>query len=71
MLRKIEDLNRSCILKDTVEILHVSFDVEAMFPSISKSFGLEQCQQHLDKRGPSLFSTDCRYIRGIGDNTRP
>ncbi|MCP4475882.1 MAG: hypothetical protein GY821_15215, partial [Gammaproteobacteria bacterium] len=58
LLRKLEELNRSSILKDKT-IMHVSFDVEAMFPSISKSFGLEQCENHLNKRESPMFSTEC------------
>ena len=30
-----------------------------MFPSISKSVGLEQCRNHLNKRTNPLYSTDC------------
>ena len=40
-------------------IIHVSFDIEAMFPSISKEVGLEQCRKHLNRRIDPIFSTDC------------
>ena len=58
LLRKIHDLNCSNVLKNK-DIIHVTFDVAAMFPSISKSFGLEQCKIHLDQRENKLFSTQC------------
>lgn len=58
VLRKIEDVNRSKLL-DGLGIIHVTFDVEAMFPSINKSLGLEECRKHLEKREDPLFSTDC------------
>ena len=37
------------------EVIHVSFDVVSMFPSISKDIGLEQCKIHLDKRIYTLY----------------
>ena len=41
------------------EVIHVSFDVVSMFPSISEDVGLEQCEMHLDKRIDPLFRTTC------------
>ena len=38
-------------------MIHVSLDIESMFPSISKQVGLEECQKHLDKRVNPIFST--------------
>ena len=59
LLQKIKLLNESGILKDK-KIYHVTFDVEAMFPSISKDMGIDACRNHLNKRvGEQLFSTDC------------
>ena len=58
-LRKIIEINNSGVLADK-DVIHVSFDVVSMFPSISECVGLEQCTQHLNKRSqPILFSTDC------------
>ena len=58
LLKKLLEINESGILADK-EVIHVSFDVKSMFPSISKSVGLEQCKKHLDKRLDPLFSTQC------------
>ena len=58
LLRQIEEINQKNILDDK-EVQHVTFDVEAMFPSIHKSLGLPQCEIHLDKRPEKLFSTEC------------
>ena len=57
-LSKIQELNNSNIIGGQ-EVIHVSFDVVSMYPSISKEVGLEQCRMHLDKRTDPLFSTDC------------
>ena len=57
-LHKIQKVNESGSLKNKT-VYHVSFDVEAMFPSISKEMGLDACRKHLDKREVKLFSTDC------------
>ena len=57
-LRKIEGINKSGLLQGK-SIIHVSLDIEAMFPNISKEVGLEQCRKHLDKRIDPIFSTDC------------
>ena len=37
----------------------VSFDIEAMFPRITKEHGLQACKQHLDNRENPIFSTEC------------
>ena len=57
-LKKIHEINLSEILTNK-EVIHVSFDVVSMFPSISKDVGLEQCEMHLNKRTDPLFSTAC------------
>ena len=57
-LSKIQEVNNSNIIGGQ-EIIHVSFDVVSMFPSISKEVGLEQCRMHLNKRTDPLYSTDC------------
>ena len=57
-LRKIKHLNESGVLEGK-EVIHVSFDIVNMFPSISKEVGLEECRKHLDKRSNPLFSTEC------------
>ena len=57
-LKKVLEVNQSEVLQGK-EILHVSFDVVSMFPSISKEVGLEQCEMHLNKRIDPSFSTDC------------
>ena len=59
MLRKLDEINESGVLSEITSVIHASFDIEAMFPSISKDFGLEQCRKHLDKRINPIFSTDC------------
>ena len=48
-LRKIKSINQEESLKGK-DIIHVSLDIVNMFPSISKSVGLEQCREHLNKR---------------------
>ena len=59
ILRKLDDLNSSGCLEGKT-VIHASFDIEAMFPSIQKEVGLEQCRLHLDKReNPIILSTDC------------
>ena len=58
LLTKIEEINRTNILTNE-EVYHVTFDVENMFPSINKTFGLEQCKTHLNERPTKLFSTEC------------
>ena len=57
-LSKVQEINSSGMLDDTV-IIHVSFDIVEMFPSICKEFGMEQCRSHLDALDNKLFSTDC------------
>ena len=58
LLRKIDEINRDCIIEDE-DLLLVSFDIVNMFPSINKSFGIEQCKTHLEKRESPIFSTAC------------
>ena len=58
LLRNIEDINRKGIIKNK-EILHVTLDVENMFPSITKSVGLEECRKRLELRTEPLFSKKC------------
>ena len=58
ILRKLDDLNNSKSLEGKT-VIHASFDIEAMFPSIQKEVGLEQCRLHLDKREDPILSTDC------------
>ena len=57
-LAKLKHLNNTGTLHNH-KIIHVSFDIVEMFPSIPKDFGLRQCRQNLDKREDPLFSTDC------------
>ena len=57
-LMKIKNVNEEGSLLGQ-EIIHVSLDIVNMFPSISKSVGLEQCRNHLEKRENPLFSTEC------------
>ena len=59
ILRKIEEINQSGVLHGVDSVIHASFDIEAMFPSISKEVGLDQCRKHLDRRKDPIFSTDC------------
>ena len=47
ILRKLDDLNNSKSLEGKT-VIHASFDIEAMFPSIQKEVGLEQCRLHLE-----------------------
>ena len=57
-LQKIDEVNKSGLLKGK-SITLVSFDIVAMFPSIPKDLGLDECRRHLDKREKKIFSTDC------------
>ena len=57
-LKKIDEINLSRILTNK-EVIHVSYDVVSMFPSVSKDGGLEPCEMHLNKRTDPLFSTAC------------
>ena len=59
LLRELEKLNESEIMSQYEEILHVSFDIEAMFPNIPEEMGMEECRKHLDRREEPLFSTEC------------
>ena len=59
ILRKIDEINESGVLGGVESVIHASFDIEAMFPNISKDVGLAQCRVHLDKRKDPIFSTDC------------
>ena len=58
-LRKIDKLNASKILIGK-KIIHVSFDVIAMFPNMPKDIGIMRCREELNKRpcGHGL-PTDC------------
>ena len=65
LLRKIDKLNEDKVLEKYDEILHVSFDIVAMFPNIPEEMGREECRKHLDAREePVLFSTEC-ILEGI------
>ena len=59
ILRKIDEINELGALSGVTSVIHASFDIEAMFPNISKEIGLQQCRAHLDKRKDPIFSTDC------------
>ena len=59
MLRKLDEINESGLISENTSVIHASFDIEAMFPSISKDFGLEQCRKYLNKRSDPIFSIDC------------
>ena len=45
-VRQIQMINSTGLLHQK-SIEHVSFDIEKMFPSISKEIGLDQCRTHL------------------------
>ena len=55
-LRKVDEINESGVLLNK-SVIHVSLDIESMFPSISKEVGLEECKLHLNKRSDPIFST--------------
>ena len=58
LLRKVDEINIEDMIKGkNIEL--VSFDVVAMFPSICKTVGIEQCRTHLEKRSSPIFSTEC------------
>lgn len=58
-IQKIDAMNNSNLLDDK-NILFCTFDIEAMFPSITKDLGFKACSEHLEKREDKmLFSTDC------------
>ena len=65
LLRKIDSLNDSRILQDVEDktIIHVSWDVVAMFPNMPKDLGLAKCREELNKREDGL-STEC-VIEGL------
>ena len=50
LLRKIDEINATNIITSDMEIIHVSWDVVAMFPNIPESLGLSKCREMLDKR---------------------
>ena len=56
-LQRIDELNKSGRI-DNKELLFCTFDIEAMFPSISKDLGLDNCREHLNKRQRFIFSTE-------------
>ena len=59
-LQKIDNVNRSGIFSSINDNIYmVSFDIEAMFPSITKEHGLQACKQHLDMHKNPIFSTEC------------
>ena len=60
LLRKVDEINDNNLLVGK-NVIFVSFDIESMFPSISKNVGLEQCKYHLDRRSmeEQMFSTQC------------
>ena len=48
-LQKVDNINKSGIfLSINDNIFMLSFDIEAMFPSITKEHGLHACKQHLN-----------------------
>ena len=49
VLRKLHELNESGVLKGK-NIIHVSWDVKAMFPNITKELGMKNCREELNKR---------------------
>ena len=57
-LRKIDELNKTSKLVGK-NIIHVSVDIENMFPNIPVEFGIQECNKHLDKRVNPIFSTEC------------
>lgn len=57
-LRMIDELNENDFVGKNPDIIHVSWDVEAMFPSIPKDMGLAECKAQLGTREDGL-STDC------------
>ena len=59
LLRQFASINQRQIIKDCDEVMVVSFDIVNMFPSISKTVGLEQCKLHLDQCSDPIFSTQC------------
>ena len=58
LLRKIDNINDSCILHDR-NMIHVSIDIVNMFTNIPREMGIEQCKKHLDCRENPLFITKC------------
>ena len=57
-LQQVHEINESGILKGK-SILMCSFDINSMFPNITKNLGLSECGKRLDKRSEKLFSTNC------------
>ena len=58
LLRKIDELNNEKELFTHENVLHVSFDVVNMFPSISKDVGLQQCKLLLEKHPSKHFCAE-------------
>ena len=54
----IDELNENDFVGKNPDIIHVYWDVEAMFPSIPKDMGLAECKAQLGTREDGL-STDC------------
>ena len=59
LLRRLKEINDSNIIKNK-DIIHVSWDVVAMFPNIPEEIGLAECKELLDERSKKEgLPTDC------------
>lgn len=50
LLRRLQEINGSNIIKKDDNIIHVSWDVVAMFPNIPEEMGITECDKLLDGR---------------------
>ena len=60
LLRKLQEINDSGIIRPDMDIIHVSWDVVAMFPNIPELLGISKCRQQLDSRPEGVgLPTEC------------
>ena len=50
LLRRLDEISDSGIIRNDMDIIHVSWDVVAMFPNVPESLGMSKCREMLDKR---------------------
>ena len=60
LLRNIDTINASGTITGGMDVIHVSWDVVAMFPSIPEELGIGRCRNLLDRRvGTNNLPTEC------------
>lgn len=59
LIRKLEDLKSCDTFPSDVQVLHVSWDIEAMYPNIDTVRGLQACREYLEERDSRIsFAQD-------------